>query len=84
MVASNVEFEEILRRVSTWPTDARMHLARQIIQTAEVPPTEPVTESKTRGYSSQEVRGMLATGNPPPDDAECRRILEDELIRKYS
>ena len=84
MVASNVEFEEILRRVATWPTDARLRLACQIIQTAEAAPTEPVTESKTRGYSSQEMRGMLATDNPPPDDAECRKILEDELIRKYS
>lgn len=36
-----------------------------------------------RKGSLRDLLGILKTGAPPPDDAECRSILEDELIRKH-
>ena len=79
MVASNLEMEEVLRRVASWPATKRFSLARRLLETLE----QTSDERETVGYPSKDVLEMLATGRPAPDDAECRRILEDELARKY-
>jgi hypothetical protein len=37
----------------------------------------------TKGPSAREVLGLWNPRGEPLDDAECRRILEDELLRKH-
>ena len=36
-----------------------------------------------RGFTADEVIAQLQMPQPAPDDAQCRQILEDELLRKY-
>ncbi len=31
----------------------------------------------------EEVFGMLKTDAPPPSDEECKRIIEEERLKKY-
>jgi len=81
MVAPNIEMEEVLRRVAAWPVAIRLSFARRVLETLE---QVPDVERKTRGAPVEEVLGLLATGGPVPDDAECRRILEEELLKKYA
>ena len=36
-----------------------------------------------RGFSADEVIALLKMPQLAPDDAQCRQILEEELLRKY-
>jgi hypothetical protein len=82
MVALNSEFEEVLRRVCSWPATARRDLAHRLLESLEKP--TDAQGGKRRGHASHEVLGLLTTSSGIPDDVECRRILEEELIRKSS
>jgi hypothetical protein len=79
MVAiANEEMRVVLSQVSSWPVSDRIMLARKILETVETAPPRA-----TRGYSAEEVISLLAMPQPAPDDAECRRILAEELVRKH-
>lgn len=41
------------------------------------------SESPTRGVPVERVVGLLRTDREPPDDEECRRIVEEERWKKY-
>jgi hypothetical protein len=82
MVALNLEFEEVLWQVRSWPATARRDLARRLLESLEK--STEADGGESRGYPSHEVLGLLATSAGVPDDVECRRILEEELIRKSS
>jgi hypothetical protein len=70
---------ELVARVATWPPAERIKLARKILETVET-----TTEKRTsRGYSADEVIALLKMPQPAPDDAACKRILEEELLKKY-
>ena len=81
MVASNSEMEEILKKVTTWPVDVRLRLARRVLESLEQEPYEMTVAF--RGDPVESVLGLLSNGKPPPDDAECRRILEEERVQRY-
>ena len=81
MVAPNVEMGEVLRRVAAWPVAIQLSFARRVLETLE---QGPDVERITRGAPVEDVLGLLATGGAVPDDAECRRILEEELLKKYA
>jgi hypothetical protein len=76
--ANREELERVVASVSAWPERDRITLARKILETVE---RQPVV--KARGYTAQEVIDLLKMPGPAPDDAECRQIVEEELIRKY-
>jgi hypothetical protein len=40
-------------------------------------------EAPTRGVPVESVLGILKTDREPPDDEECRRIVEEERWKKY-
>jgi hypothetical protein len=82
MVALNLEFEEVLRQVRSWPAAARRDLAQRLLESLEN--SAEADRGERRGYPSREVLGLLSSSAGRPDDAECRRILEEELIRKTS
>ena len=43
----------------------------------------PDAKRGKRGFSADEVIALLKMPQPAPDDAECQRIVEDELLRKH-
>ena len=80
MTASqNQELVDIFNRVKDWPVDMRITLARRILETAETPPIAKPRKT----LSLDQVIGILKTGDPPPTDEDCNRIIEEERMRKY-
>jgi hypothetical protein len=73
----NADVREIVDRVRSWPADARIELAQEILSTV------PARDRPRPKGSLQNLLGLLRGAGPPPDDAECRRILEAELLRKH-
>lgn len=73
---TTTEVQEIVDRVRSWPADARIGLAEEILAT--VP-----ERRRTRPTGSlRNLLGLLRGAGSAPNDAECRRILEDELLRR--
>lgn len=73
------ELAEIADRVKSWPVDMRIALARRILETAGTP---TILETP-RTLSLDQVIGILKSEAPAPSDEECRRIIEEERLRKY-
>jgi hypothetical protein len=79
---TNVEYNEIsevVARVAAWPPAERIKLARKILETVET----AGEKRSSRGYSAAEVIALLKMPQPAPNDVECKRIVEEELLRKY-
>jgi hypothetical protein len=72
------EITEVFDRVYGWPEESRRLLMAMIqgTLTRERPSLRP--EGPSRG-----LHGLFKTDGPPPTDEDCRRILEEELIRKH-
>jgi hypothetical protein len=82
------EVSEVLDRVKHWPLPSRITLARRILESLDpsaIAGTEPEPSPKTptRGIPAESVVGLLRTDREPPDDEECRRIVEEERWKKY-
>lgn len=82
------ELDEVLERVKTWPAPGRLTLARRILETLERPADKVENldrppEGPTRGWPVERALGLLRTDREPPDDEECRRIVEEERWKKY-
>lgn len=78
IVIAQKEMSSVLTQVANWPVQDRMVLARKILETVD-----STTPRATRGYSAEEVITLLKMPQPAPSDAECRQILEEELLRKH-
>jgi hypothetical protein len=84
--AEATELTDVLNRVNTWPTTLRITLARRILESLdqaepEAPSTPP--PPKTRGLSAAEVRGLIKTDKPPPDDETVKRWIHEHRMEKY-
>jgi hypothetical protein len=69
--------EVILDELKGWSHSDRIRLARRILETLE--PAVPRAPAR----SLKDLIGLLKTAARPPGDEECRKILEDELVRKH-
>ncbi len=79
MVTANPEVQDILNRVRSWSIDDRRRLVEEILKSLR---SQPVASPAKK--TLQDLRGLLRVeGVEPPDDAECRQILEEELIKKH-
>lgn len=78
IVIATAEMTSVLKQVADWPEQDRFVLARTILATVA-----PAVSRAMRGYSADEVIALLKMPQPAPRDAECRQILEDELLRKH-
>jgi len=76
------ELAHVLDRVKTWSPPLRITLARRILETLDESDHPPI-EEPTRGWPVEKVLGLLKTDREPPDDEECRRIIEEERWKKY-
>ena len=86
--AESTEVIDVLERVKTWSPPQRITLARRILETLETPAGGaasggPPINAPTRGWPVENALGLLRTDREPPDDAECRRIVEEERWKKY-
>ena len=73
------EMFEVLDRVRTWDTEMRIDLARRILETLVSPQIPP----PPRTMSLEDIFGILKTDGPPPTDEECKKIIEEERLKKY-
>ena len=72
------EMFEVLERVRTWDAKMRIDLARQILETVVPPQILP-----PQTMPLDEVIGILKTDAPAPTDEECKKIIEEERMKKY-
>jgi hypothetical protein len=82
------EVSEVLDRVKRWSPPSRITLARRILEsldtsTAGQTTVGSSTEPPIRGVPVDSVVGLLKTDHEPPNDEECRQIVEEERWRKY-
>lgn len=70
---------EILNRVRTWDAKMRIELARQILETV-VPPQPPLPPQT---MTLEEIQTIMKANKRPPTDEECKKILEEERLKKY-
>jgi hypothetical protein len=87
-IAEANEMVDVLDRVKTWSPPQRITLARRILETLEASAAaesghQPKVEEPTRGWPLERVLGLLKTDREPPDDEECRRIIEEQRWKKY-
>lgn len=73
------EMFEVLERVRTWDMEMRIDLARRILDTLGSPQIPP----PPRTMSPKDIFGILKTDGPPPTDEECKKIIEEERLKKY-
>ena len=73
------EMFEVLQRVKTWKPEMCIDLARRILET--VVPEQILPPLQT--MSLEEIQAIMKTDKPPPTDEECKKILEEERMKKY-
>jgi hypothetical protein len=89
MSAGEVDaISEIVLRIKDWSPPSRIELARRILESLEVSAVTDDSQAltslpPTRGVPAQAALGLLRTDNVPPDDEECRRIVEEERWKRY-
>ena len=77
--AETDEVREVLNRVSGWPAEQRLALARDILQTL----AGGVPAKASSRQSLKDLLGVLRVAGPPPTDEACEAILEEERLRKH-
>ena len=73
------DISDVLERVRTWTPGMRIVLARKLLETLE----SAAISAPPRTMLLEDVVGLLQTDEPPPDDEECDRIVDQERARKY-
>lgn len=73
------EIFEVWNRVRTWDPEMRIDLARRILETVVPSRIHPPPQT----MSLDEVIGIAKTDAPPPTDEDCKKILEEERMKKY-
>lgn len=73
------EMFEVLNRVRTWEPEMRIDLARRILETVVPEPILPPPQTMTL----EEIQAIMKTDKRPPTDEECKKILEEERLKKY-
>ncbi len=80
LVAETPEFTDILGRITSWPPELRITLARRVLESVETSPSSQVTR---RRLSAAEVIARLKMPQPAPDDASVKRWIDEHRMEKY-
>lgn len=72
------EYQSVWEKVQSWPPDMRLTLAESVLGSLR----GDVTRQGSRGLPAAMVRGIAATGQPPPTDEQVEGWLEDRRMRK--
>ena len=73
------EIFEVWNRVRTWDPEMCIDLARRILETVVPSRIHPPPQT----MALDEVIGIAKTDAPPPTDEDCKKILEEERMKKY-
>jgi hypothetical protein len=82
-IAEGSKLTDVLDRVVSWPTTLRITLARKILESLDKAEALPPLPPKTRGLSAAELRGLLMTDRPPPDDETIEQWIDEHRMEKY-
>jgi hypothetical protein len=74
------ELTEVLDRVRSWSGEARIVLARRILETLERSPREA---RRSQARSVHELIGIGAGAGPAPDDQTIRHWIDEHRVEKY-
>ena len=78
---------DVLETVKHWPPDARVSLARMILETVESPQalgqTPEQSEPTRRGKPVEMLIGLGAASGPPPSDDLVRQWIDEHRMEKY-
>lgn len=77
-VFDQTEIAEVFGRVGGWPEESRRRLMEMIRGTLVEGESSP-----RPGSPSRDLHGLFKADGPTPTDDDCRRILEEELLRKH-
>ena len=80
MVAPNKELETLIEHVKAWPIEARITLARRVLETLESQANGDRRVEK--GLPSSQLLGLWNPTGMILTDEDCDVILADELRRK--
>ena len=80
IIAETPEFTDILGRITSWPPELRITLARRVLESVETSPSSQVTR---RPCSAAEVITRLKMPQPAPDDATVKRWIDEHRMEKY-
>jgi hypothetical protein len=71
------DYAELLEAIREWPPAKRLALAEDLIRSVRE------RSAVTRRSTLERAAGLLSTGEAPPDDAECGRIVNAARDDKY-
>ena len=81
------ELSDVLETVKHWPAEARVSLARMILETVESPQmlgqTPEDSEPSRRGKPVELLIGLGAGSGPPPSDDLVRQWIDEHRMEKY-
>jgi hypothetical protein len=80
-VSSQDDFQQIWSVVRGWPKELREKLGQELLASVNPAPAENYYGRPWRDI--RDLVGLAARDAPPPDDEEVKRIIEDELTKKY-
>lgn len=75
-----LDYQSVMQAVSQWSARDRFRLVQAVLATLE-PPAR--LEPSERQSTYERALGLLATDGPPPSDEDVKRIVEEELLKKY-
>ncbi len=81
------DVSSVLETVKRWPPQARVSLARMILETVETPQMDAQgsgqTELSRRGKPIESLIGLGAGSGPPPSDEMVRQWIDEHRMEKY-
>ncbi len=81
------DVSSVLETVKRWPPQARVSLARMILETVESPQMDAQgsgqTELSRRGKPIESLIGLGAGSGPPPSDEMVRQWIDEYRMEKY-
>lgn len=72
-------YETVIKIVRTWPITQRLTLVQEVLAT--LAPTAPTTPHRQPTLSR--ARGLLATDQPAPSDADIAALLDARRRERY-
>jgi hypothetical protein len=79
--AATPEYNSLLKTVSSWPADARLSFAHDLLGTLRHETT--LSEPRPKRDTLARALGLARGTGPAPDDAEVERILGEARMEKY-
>ncbi len=78
-IGSTNDINAVWEQARRLPAEDRLALASKLLESVRA---EGKPQPAQRG-SLADLRGLMATDQPPPEDAEIERWLEEERMRKF-